>query len=206
MKRICLIVFLLWNATAFSQDSFLETFNLQNRGQALFMRQTEDRGFFLVGNDLVTGDVFYTKTDSLGNIEFSKIIAASESCSINDMITVNGICHARCSPTRIVHSDRYSRQGLPRRRRKTTVLQETRGHAVSHGETDLQGHGGHAQRRYGAPAERPYNRSGSHPPSRCLRRRSPERRWNAIYSRILLIQLTFRHFIRKISRLVSSTP
>ena len=90
MKRICLIVFLLWNATAFSQDSFLETFNLQNRGQALFMRQTEDRGFFLVGNDLVTGDVFYTKTDSLGNIEFSKIIAASESCSINDMITVNG--------------------------------------------------------------------------------------------------------------------
>ena len=53
MKRICLIVFLLWNATAFSQDSFLETFNLQNRGQALFMRQTEDRGFFLVGNDLV---------------------------------------------------------------------------------------------------------------------------------------------------------
>ncbi len=90
MKRIFLIIFLLWNAPAFSQDTFLETFNLQYGGQAIFMKQTEDKGFFLMGNNLVTSNYFYTKTDSLGNIEFSKIIAASESCYIYDMITVNG--------------------------------------------------------------------------------------------------------------------
>lgn len=90
MKRIYLIIFFLWSTLAFSQDTFLETFNLQNGGQAFFMRQTDDRGFFLAGNDLSTGNIFYTKTDSLGNIEFSKIIDASESCIINDMITING--------------------------------------------------------------------------------------------------------------------
>lgn len=90
MKVIYLIIFLLCSAPAFSQDTFLETFNLQNNGQAFFMRQTDDRGFFLAGNDLSTGNIFYTKTDSLGNIEFSKIIDASESCIINDMITING--------------------------------------------------------------------------------------------------------------------
>lgn len=90
MKRISLIIFLLWSAPAFSQDTFLETFNLQNNGQAFFMKQTEDGGFFLIGNDLFPASYFYTKTDSLGNIEFSKVIAASESCRINDMITING--------------------------------------------------------------------------------------------------------------------
>ncbi len=90
MKRICLIALILWSCIGYSQNTFLEIFNFQDGGQALFMKPTEDGGYFLTGNNIADLSTFYTKTDSFGNIEFSKIIAASELCKISDMITING--------------------------------------------------------------------------------------------------------------------
>ncbi len=72
MKRICLVVFLLFYIQVFSQNTFIEEFYTTGNAQNIFGKPTSDSGYLLYGFNLFQGGNGLTKTDSSGIVEFSK--------------------------------------------------------------------------------------------------------------------------------------
>jgi hypothetical protein len=107
-KSIIIFSLTLIVINAKSQTTFHEIFHDNSGGQFLRMKRMQDGCYFMSGNNLATGDIIFSKTDSDGNIIFCKSMNKPE---INDFLSQpNGhllLCTESAAKMNLMRTDFY---------------------------------------------------------------------------------------------------
>lgn len=86
---LLIILFLFYSSFSFSQNRFQATTFDNSGGMIMLSRNTPDSGVIMTGLNIATGNTLITKTDSLGNIEFCKILSSQSIFGVSDILNTS---------------------------------------------------------------------------------------------------------------------